>query len=361
MKFTYIENQTILDDLVFRLKESEIIALDTEFTHRTTYFPILSTIQIAILNKQGGKDLFIVDCQIGLNLDGFYQIMADEKIMKIFHSAKQDLQIFYTQSNLKPKNIVDTQIMANFCNIGFNIGYGNLVENLLEIKLDKFEQNSNWQKRPLSANQIKYALLDVEYLHQIYGLIKEKLIAKNRYSWFLEDMQNFLVKIFDDSGENLFKSFFFKNKTASEIFVIKKLILFREEQAKKLDIPRQHFLRDEAFERIVVEKKISAKFSSEVKEKILEILNSAIQVENEAKTTKTHAQIIANKASFLKAKDFINKISNQLDLKSQILLTTPELKMIIDNEDNFRQKISGWRFTLLGEELKKIVTITDLR
>lgn len=357
-KFTYIDNQNNFNDFLKKLENYKTIVLDTEFTHRTTYFPILSIIQIAVIDENNDKNLFIIDCKSNLNLEGFYRVINDEKIMKILHSPKQDLQIFFQESQLKPKNIIDTQLMANFCDIGFNIGYSVLVEKFLKIKLDKFEQNSNWQKRPLTNSQIKYALLDVEYLHQIFKSLKQELEKLGRYSWFLEEMEIFLNKIFDQSNENLFKPYFFKNKSPSEIFVIKKLILFREEMAKKINVPRQHFIKDEAIEQIVIEQKISPRFDKETREKILEILDLGLTVNNkEELELKKTSQINKEKKVFLEVKNFINFTANKLGLKSQILLTTADIKLIISDKQKLKEKVCGWRFELFGKELEKIINL----
>lgn len=357
-KFTYIDSQNSFNNFLKKLKNCETIVLDTEFTHRTTYFPILSIIQIAFIDENNDKNLFIIDCKSSLKLEGFYKIIADEKIMKILHSPKQDLQIFFQESQLKPKNIIDTQLMANFCDIGFNIGYSALVEKFLKIKLDKFEQNSNWQKRPLTNSQIKYALLDVEYLHQIYKSLKQELEKLGRYSWFLEDMEIFINKIFDSSNENLFKPYFFKNKSPSEIFVIKKLILFREERAKKFNIPRQHFIKDEMIEKIIVENRISPRFDEETRREILEILDLGLTINNSQELEiKKNKQANKEKATFEEVKNLINFTANKLDLKSQILLTTADIKLIISDKSKFKEKVCGWRFELFGKELEKIINL----
>jgi len=212
MDFLYINNTKDFELFLQEVKDCELIAIDTEFTFRTTYFPILSIIQIATLNKNGKKSLFIIDCLSDLNLQDFYSVVADEKIIKILHCPKQDLQIFKQKSQLSPKNIVDTQLMANFCSMSYNIGYAGLVEEFLGIKLDKFEQNSDWQKRPLSPSQINYALLDVEYLHEIYFSLKDKLQNLGRLSWLEEEMSVYVDKMLQDSNENLFKDYFLRKK-----------------------------------------------------------------------------------------------------------------------------------------------------
>ena len=147
--------------MVGLIKEAGVVALDTEFTRQTTYYPILSIIQVAVKVSPKKKESFIVDCMTDINLTDLFAVIADPKIIKILHSCAQDLQIFHRKSSLLPQSIVDTQLMANFCGYGFNIGYSALVDRICDWQLDKEQQRSDWQSRPLSAKQIEYALLDV--------------------------------------------------------------------------------------------------------------------------------------------------------------------------------------------------------
>ena len=221
------------------------MALDTEFTRQTTYYPILSIVQIALKNLRGEQELFIIDCLAKLDLSQFWALIADQKIVKILHSSTQDLQIFYQKSQLKPRNIFDTQIMANFCGFGFSVGYSSLVEIFFKKNLDKKEQRSDWQLRPLSLQQIEYALLDVIFLQEIYQKFVEILAQKNRQDWHLQETQNFIEKILDSSDASLAKNFSFRNKSPKQISQIQNLLLCRERWARKINVPRQHLMKDE--------------------------------------------------------------------------------------------------------------------
>ena len=119
-KNSYITSQAELNHVVDLVRKKKLVAIDTEFTRQITYYPILSIIQLAVKTADENVELFIIDCLSNLDLSGFFEIIADEKITKIFHSSTQDLQIFYHQSRLMPKSVVDTQIMANFCGFDFN-------------------------------------------------------------------------------------------------------------------------------------------------------------------------------------------------------------------------------------------------
>ena len=157
--------------MVGLIKEAGVVALDTEFTRQTTYYPILSIIQVAVKTSLKKKESFIVDCMTDIDLTELFAIIADPRIIKILHSCAQDLQIFHRKSNLLPQSIVDTQLMANFCGYGFSVGYSALVNRICDWQLDKDQQRSDWQVRPLSAKQIEYALLDVFFLGVILRII----------------------------------------------------------------------------------------------------------------------------------------------------------------------------------------------
>ncbi len=152
-RFSYVKSQEVLDRVIVLINGRKIVAIDTEFTRETTYYPILSIIQIALFSEPKSKEYFIIDCLSGLDLTGLLRIISDPEIVKIIHSSRQDLQIFYHQSGFFPRGIVDTQVMANLCGIGFNVGYSRLVLDFIGKELDKKQQRSDWQRRPLTAKQ----------------------------------------------------------------------------------------------------------------------------------------------------------------------------------------------------------------
>jgi ribonuclease D len=150
----YINSQSQLNRVVDLIKETKLVALDTEFTRETTYYPILSIVQVALKKTAQPQQLFIIDCLADLDLSQFFALIAEEKISKVLHSSAQDLQIFHHKSDLMPQGVFDTQVMANFCGFDFSAGYSNLVEKLFSTVLDKKQQRSDWQIRPLSNKLI---------------------------------------------------------------------------------------------------------------------------------------------------------------------------------------------------------------
>src|SRR3989338_3516406 len=350
----YITNNQALEEIVEFAREKNIVAIDTEFTREKTYYPILSLIQIAVGDKS-----FAIDCMSGVDLQPVYDIISDKNIKKILHSCAQDLQIFHQKSKNLPRFVHDVQMMANFCGIGFNVGYSTLTKELLGVEIDKKLQRSNWQKRPLDKKQIEYALLDVVYLEEIYLQLQDKLREKKREKWFEEEMGNVTSYVLSRNEENLFKNFSGESrirKDAKDIAKIKNLILWREEMAKKKDVPRQHFLSDREIEKIVMQKDFAINIKKnaieEIKFLLEEIEKSDIKLDfADRKTIMNEMQ----KARFNRAKNIVAKIAEECDLKEQFLLTNQALKDIVLEKKKINEIILGWRYYLFGRKLEKLM------
>jgi ribonuclease D len=334
--------------------QRKIVALDTEFTRQSTYYPILSIIQVAVKNHAGVKESFIIDCLCGLNLSSFFELIADKNIVKILHSSSQDLQIFHKQSGLFPQNIVDTQILANFCGLGFNVGYSHLVSTMFGRELNKKQQRSDWQRRPLSESQIKYALLDVFYLEEIYEKLSANLPSQKGLFWYQEEVENFTKKITSNSEENLLKRISLRRKTPKQVAQISRLISWREGWARKIDVPRQHLLRDEQIESLVENQlydvNLGRKITAEMYVEIKEILLSEEEMDCEEKSLNANQRIL-----FDQAKKLNSKIAAEKNFSDQFLLTNSDLKKIVSKQNNINQIITGWRYELIGGELERLI------
>lgn len=353
----YITDNRGLKRVVNLISKARIVAMDTEFTRERTYYPILSLIQIAVRDGDE-KKLFIIDCLCDINLKPLYKIISDKKITKILHSSLQDLQIFHRQSKKLPEAISDTQIMANFCDIGFNIGYSGLVEHFFQKQIDKSQQRSNWQKRPLSEKQIEYALSDVLYLEEIHKKMSEMLEEKGRCNWYLEETKLFVKHQIVKSGENLFKNLNFRKKTAEEILKMQKLTLWREEQVKKMDIPRQHLIKDEAIEKVVTLNDVNIRMDPvrlKQMQKILDRRESSREVKKALDFARKNPYMSAQqKKIFEKAKIIIANVASQENLQEQFLITGPDLKSLIHRHTTVEELLSDWKFELFGNKLKQL-------
>ncbi|MDX2083062.1 MAG: hypothetical protein SFV53_03635 [Rickettsiales bacterium] len=367
----YITNNQALSEVIKLIDQAKLVAIDTEFTREKTYYPILSLIQIAVNNSNQQK-LFIIDALSGIDLQPLITIIFDRNITKIFHASLQDLQIFCQKFGRIEKklledlafSVIDTQIMANFCGFSFNTGYSNLAEILLQKNIDKTLQRSDWQKRPLSLKQLEYALCDVIFLEEIYQKLSEVLKQKKRQEWYEQEMRIFVDKATTESVENLFKNFSFKGKSREQINKIKNLILWREGWAKKLNLPRQHFMRDYVVERIAYEKDFDLTLDEQKISEIKKIINEDFDED------KIFAHKISSKISskgennfmsdeqknlYKKAKELVAKIAREENLKEQILITNNTLKNLICDNKSIEKTLTGWRYEIIGEPLKKLI------
>ncbi len=348
----YIKTNKDLEKVVDLVKQRKVVALDTEFIRRNTYYPILSLIQVGLKDENNQKESFIIDCLSGIDLTEMFNIIADENIVKVLHSSLQDLQIFFYESKLFPKNIFDTQIMSNFCGPNFNIGYSNLVYKMFNHKLNKGQQNSDWRRRPLSKEQLEYALLDVFFLLEIYESFLEKLQENQRLSWFLEDMDNFITKALTTDEQSLYRGLSFRDKPAREVGQMKRLAVLREKWARIIDVPRRHLLSDEDIEKIVLDHNFQPDLKPEIMAEINEILISDIK--HEIKMPKLYLDE-ERKNNLNEAKKLVQKIAVKNGFVEQFLITNIDLRKIICDKSSLDKIVSGWRYHVFGEELKQFI------
>lgn len=351
----YITTNEALAKVINLVNQKKIVALDTEFTREKTYYPILSLIQIAVDDKN-----FIVDCLSDIDLRPIYEIIRNPDIKKILHSCAQDLQIFHQKSGQMPTNIFDVQLMANFCGIGFNIGYSNLVEKFLGISVDKKMQRSNWQQRPLDIKQLEYAITDVLYLQEIQAQLFDLLQQKKRVKWFEEEIENFMRKSLTRQDENLFKNFTmqkkFGGKTPSQMAKIRSLILWREKQAQLVDLPRQHFMHDSKVEEMVMMENFDFDLEDYMLEEIRNIMASHDNEEfDDASQEKRIIMNEEQKSQYHKARSLISRVAQEEELKEQFLISATVLKNLVLKQKKVDEIISGWRYYLFGKKLEKII------
>jgi ribonuclease D len=238
--YQYIENSNQLDralkELGFLAQEQKWIGVDTEFYRVHTYWPILSLIQIS-----AGDQIFLFDV-LSLNDEIFKlsQILCDPSILKLFHSAEQDLGILNKLFKKEVAPAFDTQIAARLCGLGHQIGYANLVEAVLHIKLSKEEQFSQWLLRPLRQEQLFYASLDVLYLGRLYEKMKDIDPLKLKNAHIL--LEGLILN--EINGPSLLKKIKRKPSGKKHLAILEKLVLLREEIAQKDDTPRQKVMSD---------------------------------------------------------------------------------------------------------------------
>ena len=236
---------TTTDDLAAFCKplaNAEFVAVDTEFMRERTYWPKLCLAQVAGPDEAAAIDALAE----GIDLAPLDELMANPKVLKVFHAARQDLEIFYLRMNKVPTPLFDTQVAAMVCGHGEAASYESLATKLAKAKIDKSSRFTDWSRRPLSERQITYALSDVTHLRVVYEKLRHQLEKTGRLSWIAEEMA-----VLNDPAtyradpELAWRRLKPRGASPRLLGVLKEVAAWRERTAQRIDIPRQRLLRDE--------------------------------------------------------------------------------------------------------------------
>jgi ribonuclease D len=239
-----ITDSAALAQFCERQKGADYIAVDTEFMRERTYWPVLCVVQVA-----GPEDAVAIDALApGIDLAPLLALMCDTATLKLFHAARQDLEIFYHLSGAVPQPLFDTQIAAMVCGFGDSVSYETLVRKLAGAQLDKASRFTDWSHRPLTERQIKYALGDVTHLRTVYERTQQSLAKNGRASWFAEEMAALTdAALYRTEPAEAWRRFRLRGRADSRFLgVLRALAAWRETGAQQRDLPRQRILRDEA-------------------------------------------------------------------------------------------------------------------
>jgi ribonuclease D len=241
---TLITDTAALAGFCNRQKGAEFVAVDTEFMRERTYWPILCLVQVA-----GSEESVAIDpLAPGLDLAPLLDLMADPSVLKVFHAARQDLEIFYQLSNRVPHPVFDTQIAAMVCGFGDAVSYETLVRRLAGTGLDKASRFTDWAQRPLTERQVRYALADVVHLRTVYERLQQILGKNGRASWFAEEMENLVdPAIYRTDPAEAWRRFRLRGPADRRLLgVLKAVAAWREAAAQQRDLPRGRIMKDEA-------------------------------------------------------------------------------------------------------------------
>jgi len=227
-----------------RQKGAQLVTVDTEFMRERTYWPILCVVQVA-----GPEEAVAIDALAeGIDLKPSLALMADARTLKVFHAARQDLEIFFQLSGEVPHPIFDTQVAAMVCGFGDAASYETLVKRLAGASLDKASRFTDWAHRPLTERQIEYALADVVHLRTVYDRLQHLLAENGRAGWFEEEMADLIdPEIYRSEPAEAWRRFRIRGRADQRFLaVLRALAAWREKAAQQRDLPRGRIMRDEA-------------------------------------------------------------------------------------------------------------------
>ncbi|MEQ8341589.1 MAG: ribonuclease D [Marinovum algicola] len=228
-------------------RQEPYVTVDTEFLRERTYYSKLCLVQMAMPGKDDSNAVLIDPLVEGLSLDPMYELFRDGNVVKVFHAARQDLEIFFVDAGVIPHPLFDTQVAAMVCGFGEQVGYEKLVRAIAGKGLDKTSRFTDWSRRPLTEAQQKYALADVTHLRTIYEFLAAKLEKTGRAHWveeemsILEDPETYIMR-----PEEAWQRVRTRTTTPKFLAIVRELARFRESYAQTKDIPRNRVFKDDA-------------------------------------------------------------------------------------------------------------------
>ena len=342
----------------------DYITVDTEFLRERTYYPKLCLIQIAIPGDQENSAVLIDPLEGNLDLSPLYKIFLDSNIVKVFHAARQDLEIFFHDKNIIPSPLFDTQLAAMVCGFGEQVGYETLVRSICKVNLDKSSRFTDWSLRPLSKNQQQYALADVTHLRQIYEYLKEQLKRNGRETW-LEEELNILKnpETYITRPNEAWRRIKSRSNSSKFLGIVARLAEFRETYAQKNNIPRNRVLKDDALMELASLKPKSFDDlnrsrlllrdarKGKIAKGILDSVKAAedLKFEQVNYATKVPKSLNGNSALSDLLRVLLKAKSEELGVAAKLIANSSDLDSIASGERTV-PALSGWRHQIFGRE-----------
>ncbi len=362
-----ITEQSALKEFCASLKGCEFITVDTEFLREKTYYPKLCLIQIG---DPEGRAAAIDPIDTDLDLAPVFDLLFDEGILKIFHAARQDLEIFFNLTGKVVHPFFDTQIAAMVCGYGDSIGYEALVNNITGGSLDKSVQYTNWAHRPLSKKQIDYALGDVTHLVKIYQHLAAELEKRGRVSWVFEE-EAILEDpaTYDVDHDAMWTKIKVKSPKPKTLAVLRALAAWREKRAQDKDIPRSWVMRDETLADMAAQmpgdvkglKKIR-NMSGELAEghvgkALLKIIGEAQETSSDEWPNKRkRVPLSASASARVEMLKLLLKLqSAEHGVASKLIASADDLEALAQDENADVAATKGWRAKVFGDEAKEMI------
>mgnify|MGYP006073856319 FL=1 len=357
-----IKTNKELKEACKKLNKAKFITIDTEFIREKTYWSQLCLIQVCSSESE-----FIIDpLEEDIDLKPFIKILNKKSILKVFHSGRQDIEIFFKISGKIPSPIFDTQIAAMVCGFGDSVGYEKLVDKLLRKKIDKSSRFSNWAKRPLTNKQLNYAIGDVTHLFEIYPLLNDALKEKKRTRWLDEELKILTSEnTYNTDPELAYKRLKIRGYDLKTRGVTFQLAKWREERAQNNNIPRGRVIRDDIIYELSSMKpksineimglrsfsnglRLKENVINEIQEQIL--IGLSLKEENLPKLPEKRKLPHGTNSRVSLLKILLNSISEENEVAQKLIASTQDLEDLIADDSADIKTLKGWRYDLFGKK-----------
>ena len=336
------------------------VTVDTEFLREVTFWPELCLLQMA-----WPGDAVIVDVLAeGLSLEPFFALMADLSVMKVFHAARQDIEIIFNLGGLIPHPVFDTQVAAMVCGYGDSISYDQLVYRITSQRVDKSSRFTDWKRRPLSDKQLEYALGDVTHLRDVYQSIKANLEEQGRAHWVTEEMEILMSReTYDLPPSQAWQRLKLRVRKPREFALLKMIAEWRENLARQNNVPRGRIIKDDAIYELCAQPPQSISDISELRglsrgfdkgrhgNAVLEMVRTTMALEKSQlplmPQSRQAPEGTAAAAELLKV--LLKLIVEKHGVAAKVIATVDDLEQIAADDEADVAALKGWRRELFGE------------
>ena len=349
-------------------KKHPYVTVDTEFLRERTYYSKLCLVQLAMPGTDDSNGCLVDPLVDGLSLEPLYDLFRDTSVVKVFHAARQDIEIFQVDAGVIPTPLFDTQVASMVCGFGEQVGYETLVRKIAKQEIDKSSRFTDWSRRPLSDAQSKYALADVTHLRQVYEFLAKKLKDQGRSHWVDEEM-----KILNNPDtyvtlpENAWKRVKTRNNSPRFLAIVRELARFREDYAQTRNVPRSRVYKDDALVELAATKpKDAADLSrsrlllrearkGEIAEGILNAVKTGVTCAEKdlPRLDRKYEKLQVNPALADLLRVLLKTKTGQAGVASKLVAPTAELDAIAAGERDV-SALQGWRYEVFGEAALKL-------
>ncbi len=342
------------------LEQSDYITIDTEFLRETTFWPKLCVIQMA-----SPDDAVIVDALAdGLDLTPFFDLMRNEAVTKVFHAARQDIEIIYHLGGFVPSPVFDSQVAAMVCGFGDSVSYDQLVQKVTGTSIDKSSRFTDWSRRPLTEKQLAYALADVTHLRNVYRYLIKRLDEQGRAHWVEDEMKTLTSEeTYRSDPAKAWQRLKLRIKKPRDLAILKELAAWREAEAQGRDIPRSRVLKDDAIYEISVQHPTTAAALGQLRtipkgfersrhaDGILQAVKRAMDVPEDdlPSLPKGRPAPDGSGAAVDLLKVLLKMTSENSGVAPKIIATVEDLEKIAADDEAEVAALKGWRRELFGE------------
>jgi ribonuclease D len=347
-----------------RLANHPFITVDTEFLRETTFWPQLCVVQIASPDEAIAVDAL----SESIDLSPVFALMANKAVVKVFHAARQDIEIIWNLAHLIPAPLFDTQVAAMVCGFGEQIAYGELVQSVCKVTLDKSSRFTDWSRRPLSEAQVNYAIADVTYLRDIYLYLRKRLESTGRLPWLTDEMAALTsADVYEQHPERAWERFRGRARRPRDLAVLMELAAWREAEAQARDVPRGRVLKDDvlveiasaapktadelgnlrAFPRGMERSRAGTDILAAVQRGLARDPKTLPKIERERRN--------GNGATVELLKVLLRQVSEVHGVAAKMIATVEDLETLATNNRAKIPALSGWRREIFGEKALELI------